>query len=187
MAERIAVFIDGGYCEKITMNEFGGVKIDHQLLSTEMTEGLSHLRTYYYNCLPYQSQPPTTEGKERFANRQKFYNMLERLKRYNVRLGKLKYRGLDQDNKPIFEQKGVDVFLSTDLVLHATKRLITHAAMLICDSDFIPAIKVAQNEGVLIRLYHSNSVGKTHELWQCADERYIIDQTFIDKIKYVHR
>jgi uncharacterized LabA/DUF88 family protein len=77
------------------------------------------------------------------------------------------------------------VFLSTDLVLLATKRLITHAAILICDADFIPAIKVAKDEGVLIRLYHSNVIGKTHDLWQCADERFAIDQDFIDRVKLV--
>lgn len=180
MDGRIAVFIDGGYIEKIAMEEFGGARVDYRLLSKEMSDGLSHLRTYYYHCLPYQGQPPSADERQRFAARQKFYNALERLERFEVRLGYLKRRCLDRDGNHIFEQKGVDVFLAIDLVQLAAKHLITHAAILTADNDFVPAIKVAKDEGVVIRLFHSATLGRTHQLWQAVDERIIINSSFIN-------
>jgi uncharacterized LabA/DUF88 family protein len=179
MSERIAVFIDGGFVEKISQQEFANLRVDYDRLSTVMASGLSHLRTYYYHCLPYQSNPPTEEEKERFANRQRFYNALERIPRFQVRLGRLRRRGND------FEQKGVDVFLAIDLVQLAVKRLITHAAMITADSDFLPAIEVAKNEGVIIRLFHSQHLERQKELWQCADERIIVDAAFMSQIEKI--
>lgn len=182
MIERIAVFIDGGYIEKIMRDEFNGVRIDFGPLSAAMARGFSHLRTYYYHCLPYQSQHPTDEEKSRFASRQKFYAALEKLERFQVRLGNLRKRGLDNCGKPIFEQKGVDVHLAIDLVQLAAKHLITHAAILTADSDFVPAIRVAKDEGVVIRLFHSATLGRAHQLWQCADERHVISAAFINGV-----
>ena len=184
MIERIAVFIDGGYIEKIAQEEFSGAKIDYRLLSDVMSEGFSHLRTYYYHCLPYQSQPPTEVERHRFASRQKFYNALERLDRFQVRLGYLRKRGTDNAGSPIFEQKGVDVYLAIDLVQLAAKHLITHASILTADSDFVPAISAAKDEGVVIRLYHSTNLGRTHHLWQCADERHSINNRFINRVAF---
>ncbi len=183
MSERVAVFIDGGYLERIGKDEFPGITIDFSKLSDKMAFGFPHLRTYYYNCLPYQSNPATADEKSRFANKQRFYHALEGLNHFNVRLGKLKYRGLDSSGNPIFEQKGVDVYLATDLVLLSTKHLITHASLLTADTDFLPAFKVAQDEGVVIKLYHSAKMGNANDLWQCADERVVIDSNFMQNIK----
>ena len=48
------------------------------------------------------------------------------------------------------------------------------------DSDFIPAIQVAKNEGSLIRLFHGE--GCHADLWRLADERTRIDQAFVDSV-----
>jgi uncharacterized LabA/DUF88 family protein len=182
MTDRIAVFIDGGYIEKIAQDEFNGVRIDYQLLSKAMAHGFSHLRTYYYHCLPYQGQPPTEDEKKRIANKQRFFTALEKLNRFQVRQGYLRRRGFDSDGNPEFEQKGVDVYMAIDLVQLATKHLITHAAILTADSDFVPAIMVAKNEGVVIRLYHSATIGRAHQLWQSADDRILINNAFINQV-----
>jgi len=183
MTARIAVFIDAAYIEKICQKEFSNVWVDYALLSQAMAEGCSHLRTYYYHCLPYQSHPPTEDERKRFAKRQRFYTTLDKIDRFEVRLGSLKHRGLDASGNPIFEQKGVDVYMAIDLVQLASKHLITHAALLTADNDFTPAIQAAKNEGVVIRLYHSPTLGHTHDLWQTADERHIINTSFINRVE----
>ena len=43
--------------------------------------------------------------------------------------------------------------LATDLVMHSTKKLITHASLLTGDSDFLPALQIAQSEGVCILVH----------------------------------
>jgi uncharacterized LabA/DUF88 family protein len=177
---RIANFIDGAYLQYLLRNEFGSSKINFSLLATKMAGSREILRTYYYDCLPYQSATPTQEEKERFGKKQKFLASLEKNPRFEVRLGKLEYRGRKVDGSPIFEQKRVDILMGVDLALLAAKHQIVDAAILAGDSDFLPAIQAAKPEGVVIHLFHGTN---THnDLLQACDERTRIDQGFIDSI-----
>lgn len=176
---RLAIFIDGAYLDWVQKEKFNA-HCDLQKLAQELTGNKELYRTYYYHCLPYQSNQPTQDEAKRFSGAQKFFYSIDKLSRFQVRQGKLAFRGLDQDGKPIFEQKRVDILLGTDLVLLAAKQHISEAVIIAGDSDFMPAIEVAKVEGVLIRLYsHPESVHT--ELWNVADERSNIDQ--INKVK----
>jgi hypothetical protein len=48
---RTAIFIDGGYMDKVLLNEFGGTKISYERLTKEVASivhpNLDILRTYY--------------------------------------------------------------------------------------------------------------------------------------------
>ena len=176
---RTAIFIDGGYLDWI-QKKFR-VKTDLQKLVSELSKENNLYRTYYYHCLPYQSKSPTPDEAARFGKAQKFFYNLDQLNRFQVRLGKLAFRGNTDNGKPIFEQKRVDILLGTDLVLLAAKQHISEAVIIAGDSDFMPAIEVAKSEGVLIRLYsHPDSVH--NDLWNLADDRIDIDQTLMDKV-----
>jgi len=89
----------------------------------------------------------------------------------------------------LFEQKRVDVALATDLVMHGTKRLITHAILITGDSDFIPAVEIAQSEGVHITLFYGNGENSMphDELMDAVDSRHMITQEMIDKWKREER
>jgi hypothetical protein len=52
------------------------------------------------------------------------------------------------------------------------------------DSDFLPAVTVAKDEGVSVTLVHSPLMKQVHrELWNAADERLAIDAAMIDGVK----
>jgi uncharacterized LabA/DUF88 family protein len=173
---KVVIFVDGGYINKILKNEFQMPPIDYGKLSKEVADGKEILRTYYYHCLPYQSNPATPEEKIRFSKAQGFHSALEKLPRYEVRCGSL----VKRDDH--FEQKGIDTLLSIDLVKAATSGKITDAFLIAGDGDFIPAVKAAKESSVNVILYYSaNSCH--HGLWQICDERFVIDQTFVDKIR----
>jgi len=108
---------------------------------------------------------------------QRFFRALQRTSRFEVRQGRLAYRGLDDKGNPIFEQKRTDLLLGIDLVLLATKRSIDEAFIIAGDSDFIPAIHAAKSEGVVIYLV----CGETchDDLLDEADERIKITSEFI--------
>lgn len=184
--ERLAIFIDGAYLEKVLQHEFGGIRVDLGKLAQELSQRYSLLRTYYYHCPPYQSSPPTPEEIDRKQRKDRFFRSLEQLPRFQVRLGKLAFRGQDVNGKPIFHQKRADLMLGVDLVQLSATRQIQAAVILAGDSDFVPAVEAAKQNGVLIRLVHgpaSNSAASVHqELWGICDERQEIDRAMIDGI-----
>jgi len=177
---RIAIFIDGAYLQYTLKHEFNSPKICFRKLVNRMAGEREILRSYYYNCEPYQSNPPTADEKERFGKAQRFHYALDQIPRFQVRLGKLEFRGCDAQGKPIFQQKRVDIQMGVDLVLLAAKNLISDAAVLAGDSDFLPAIDAAKPEGVVIHLFHGEHP-HTDLVARC-DERTKIDQAFIDSI-----
>jgi len=177
---RIAIFIDGGYLDVTNRDECGGVRIDYAKLATKLAGSTEILRTYYYNCLPYQQTTPTEEEKTRFSQAQKFHAALRSLPRFEVREGLLVYRGSNRRGEPIFVQKGIDIQLGVDLVLLSAKQQISHAVVIAGDSDLIPALGVAKNEGVLIHLYHGSAPHR--KLIEIADERTQITPAFLSDI-----
>lgn len=180
---RVAIFIDSGYFSKTLKQDFQDPNIDYGKVVNEVInkidEDVDLLRTYFYDCPPYQSSNPTQEESKRYSKKEKFFNALEELPRFTVRKGKLAKREGDGGG-PIFVQKRVDIMFGVDLVKLALRQRITHAAIVTGDSDFLPAIRVARNEGVIIGLLHGSTCHR--ELRQQVDERWRIDQSFVDNV-----
>lgn len=174
--EWAAVFIDGGYIRGILRDYFKEIRIDYLKLSEILCEGYERFRTYYYDCMPFQSSPPTKEERERYSKADRFISALRRLPRFEIRLGKLK------KGKSGFKQKGVDVSLSVDLVRLAWSGTIKKAIIIGGDHDYVPAVKSVKEAHVLVKLvYHPRHVSS--ELRDLCDERLKIDEEFINKVK----
>lgn len=179
MPERVAIFIDGGYLDYVLsdLGLFG--KVDYKAFADALKGPGDLLRAYYYHCLPWQSPQPTQQESQRFANMQKFLAAIDRTPRYMVRQGKLAVRGARPDGSQIFEQKQVDILLATDIVLLSAKRQVGEIIIVSGDSDFLPAVKIARDEGVVVRLAHGLGKNRPHnELWDAADERVELTQTW---------
>ena len=180
MANRVAIFIDGAYLDSILKEEFGKARIDFHALSNKLCGQAEILRTYYYHCPVFQSNPPTPDENKRYSAQRKFFDTLERLPRYMVRLGRLARRGPDNHGGFHYEQKRVDILLGVDMVQLAAKKNIQDAVLLAGDSDFIPAVTAAKSEGVVVRLFHGE---RPHsDLWRVADDRIQITQDFVNAI-----
>ena len=102
--DRIAIFIDGGYLNKILKNEFNSADIDYGKLAATVAHGKEILRTYYYNCPPYQGPRPTPNQKKLRDSATTFFTSLSRLPRFEVRLGKLAYRGMNDKGGLFFNK-----------------------------------------------------------------------------------
>ncbi len=124
---RVAIFIDGGYLTKL-LKELGEPSLDYLRFSELLASGKERLRTYYYHCMPYRSNPPTGEENERYAGMQRFVEYLRRLPRFEVRLGRLAKRdkqcGQCRQEWSEFEQKRVDVLFAADLMPLAASQQI---------------------------------------------------------------
>jgi len=175
---RAAVFIDGGYLAVVLREEYGQARIALEKLS-DMIIGPNYerLRTYFYYCMPYQSNPPTDDEKVRYARAQGWIVSLQRLPRFEVRFGKLARRG------DTFEQKRVDVLMSVDLVRMSWDHQIHKAVLVTGDSDFVPAVQAAKEAGVLVHLYYSDQAFH-YELRDACDDRTLMSKELIDKCRF---
>jgi len=182
---KVAVFIDGGYLDKVMFFDHGKKRVDLQKLIEQISKPDELLRAYYYHCLPYQSNPPTEEESGRFASMQRFVTAISRLPHFQIRLGKLAYRGIDENGEKIFIQKRVDTMVGVDMALLAGKGKITRVAFLSGDSDHIPAIEAVKNEGVVVTLWHGSYSKETcpsQELYNICDDRILLSTDLVSQI-----
>ena len=186
MAEKVGIFIDAGYVRHVLKHEFKQARIDYGKLAESLVKSCGPeatiLRTYFYDCEPYQGEPPTQEESKRLADSQRFHEALRRIPFFEVRLGKLVRRGIDKGSgKPFLEQKQVDVYMATDILMLSLKRAVNHVVLITGDSDFIPVVKVARDEGVQITLVHGGRPAR--RLQSAVDKNLQLDSKFIKKIR----
>ena len=179
--ERTAIFLDGGYIKKAAM-ELGSPYPDLLKLSEllcELSPGARRFRTYYYDCMPYQGNPPTSEERDRHQRMDRFVASIRKLPSFEVRLGRL------QRTQDGFRQKMVDILLSIDLTRLASKQSIQRAILVTGDSDFVPAVKLAKDDGVTVHLFFARgkTVGIHDELYTVCDERTELTKSIFEKAR----
>jgi len=177
---RAVIFIDGEYLRKIFKKQGFNVdvpKFVNKILElTEIAEK-ELLRVYFYTSAPYQSSKPTPEEKTRYMNFQKFEEFLKKQDSFEIKLGRTEKR-----SNNTYEQKMVDVLLSIDLVELSAKLKIDSAVLIAGDSDFVPAIKKAKDNGVRVFLCCSSNKKEYHiNLWNEADKRIMIDKKIMNE------
>lgn len=179
MAEKVAIFIDLGYLNGITKN-LGNLKIDFdKLIKCFVDEEKEELyRAYIYYCPPFQSSPPTAEERLMQSNLDKFIKRLKNIPRTEVRMGKL-----TKTRKGEFIQKRVDTYFAIDLVKLAIKNSIKKAILLAGDSDFLPPILEAKENGVIVKVVYYKDTIQT-ELFEACDERQEINAEFLNTLRY---
>ena len=181
LMDRCAVFIDGGYLAAI-LRKKGSPKIDFQKLSERLSIDMIHLRTYYYTSMPFQSNPPTADEKQRYSKVSRFVNQLKKIPRFEVKLGRLqKTRDGRQDH---YTQKGVDMMLGVDLVRMSWDKQIQRAVIVTADSDFVYAVQAAKDAGVITQLCYSNELPVNQSLLDVFDESMLFTQAIIDTCRY---
>lgn len=174
---RCAIFIDGGYLTKVLENDFRRASLDYQKLSDFLAGQNERRRTYYYDCMPYQSNPPTKEEKQKYSAKSKFIHAINRnVPRFQFRQGRLRKSGSGQ-----FEQKRIDVLLGIDMVRSCSKQQIDTVVLIAGDSDLVPAVEASKEEGAIVQLYYVTR-STSDELLNVCDERYEINSTLINKV-----
>jgi uncharacterized LabA/DUF88 family protein len=179
------IMIDGGYFDKVLSFAFNSARIDLKKLSNYLVKEEVLLRTYYYHCPPYLSQPPTEEELNRHSGKERFFSALRAIPKFEVRLGKLVYRGNDgTTRKPIFVQKLVDSMLSVDMVRLAATRQIGEVIIVAGDNDFVPAIEATKDLGVSITVVHGPPIEERDnihsDLWNICDQRIQMSQEMVN-------
>ncbi len=189
---KAAVFIDGGHLRVLVRQ--AGYKYDPDYI-----EAIAHacvdkdetlLRVLYYDCAPYRGNPrlPVSGEPARFQGSDEWLKSLAAKSLFAVRLGTLKFRGFepkripiasaalsDEDFKPRFEQKGVDMRLGLDIASYATDRTIDRVILVTGDTDCLPVMKRARTGGLQVVLVQFPKQRLARELLWHSDFQRLVE------------
>lgn len=188
---KVTVLIDGGHLRALALQQ-------NLRFNPDLVELMAHravrpeerlLRILYYDCPPFVGTVRLpVSGKEKEINGSDTWQKdLARRELFALRLGVLKFRGFkprstpvadrdltDDDFKPDFEQKGVDMRIGLDIANLANKRIVDRIILMTGDTDCIPAMKHARIEGLQVALVTFGTHRIAPELlWHADYERRI--------------
>ena len=166
--KKVAVQIDGGHLRALARQ-------DNQKYDPDFIEKFSKaltkqgdeelLRVLYYDCPPFNGDRtrPVSGEKHTFKSSDGWLHELATRDLLAIRLGVLKWRGwkpkrtpvdgnalTDDDFKPDFEQKGVDLRIGLDLAVFAAEKSVDRIILVTGDTDLIPAMKLARRTGLQV-------------------------------------
>lgn len=196
---RTVVLIDGGYLR--AMARTGGREYTPDFI--ELTahrcvdcQSERLVKIMYYDCPPYEGvlkYPVSSKEEQRTPNRGWLENLAKR-DYFAVRLGKVKFRGFallkvppppapltDEDFKPVFEQKGVDMRIGIDIASMCERRIVDRIILVSGDTDMVPAMKHARKSGVQVVMIELPGAKLVGELFMHADLRRQIEWPKIDR------
>ena len=187
MGDKADVFIDGGYFAKVRQ-ALDVYKVDFEKFSDLLCGNMERLFTFYYDCPPFQSNPPTKEERIKKANFDKFEYSLKSYPRFQVRLGKLGRAdircGHCNNMTTKYKQKRVDNLLTVDLTRAIWKDNINKAILVTGDSDFVPAVDEANRAQILTHVYflRSQTTAIHDELYMACSDRTEITKELLQKV-----
>ena len=186
--ENTYVFLDAGYLSKIAEHFYpeGYPKYCVKQFANTLakSKGLWCKEMFFYLGESYQSQShPSEEDVIRRTNQKGFVKALSRIPGVTVRQGRCQ-----KDNVGKYHQKGVDTWLTMDLLSLENCDDIKKIIVLICDTDFVPILEKLRNEKnvhVTIAYYSDFQRGSdfsmSNHLWNVADDKILIDKSFFER------
>jgi len=170
--ERLTIFIDGSNLyhslqalkiSKINFSKFVEfLKKDKMLISV-----------FYYNA-----SLDISIDKKKYWEQQKFFDFLRRIPGFKVILARMK-KHKRENGKMIFEVKGDDIMLATDIISGAYENLYDTAMIVSGDEDFVPAIKKCQKLGKKVGNVYFSSTSSNYLKHSCdfsiCMDKYIKD------------
>ena len=175
---KVAVLLDGGYVRhQITKALKANPSVKNILkVATACVKTQDDLfRIYYYDCTLYEGTQvhPLTHKKREFKKRRATHEGLAYQEHVAYRAGNLSWGGwhvtetalraiidgkktaadlVESDFEPTFNQKGVDMRIGLDTAWLSSNRIVDKVVLVTSDHDFIPAMKFARREGVLVTI-----------------------------------
>jgi uncharacterized LabA/DUF88 family protein len=183
---KVAVLIDGGHLRALALRS--ATRYDagfvEQLAFRCLDADETLFRALYYDCAPYVGtvRLPVSGDERRLEGGDAMLRHLAERDLFAVREGILKFRGFkprrtpipgqlltDDDFRPDFEQKGVDMRIGLDIANLANKKIVERIVLVTADTDFVPAMKYARIEGMQVVLIEFEKQALSRELLWHSD------------------
>lgn len=170
MAEqRVMIFIDGSNFYHALKQWCGRTDARFERVCEKLVGARQLVRNYYYNAVVDQ-----TREAQRYADQQRFFQMVRSLPYFELRLGRLVYQGWP--NVPPYE-KGIDVQIATDMLIHAVRGNYDVGILVSGDNDFTGALQAVKDLGkhVEVALFGNGS----RSLRDVADRVVTLDANYL--------
>lgn len=189
---KVAVLIDGGHLRALAR----GADYEYNPsfivgFANACIDGDKEIlwRVLYYDCAPFEgtAKLPVSGNTYTFSGSDKRLRDLAQEDKFAVRRGVLKFRGFkpkkipiasdklkDEDFKPDFEQKGVDMRIGLDIANFCSEKSVDRILLVTGDTDCLPAMKHCRIRGLQIVLISVPKQKVAPELlWHSDFERRI--------------
>ncbi|MFQ5880772.1 MAG: NYN domain-containing protein [Dehalococcoidia bacterium] len=169
--ERVMVYIDGSNLYHSLKHYCKRTDLDFDGFSRRLAAGRQLVRTYYYNSPKDQGKEP-----EQYADQQKWFEYIRQVPYTELRLGRLVYR--DWPKVAPYE-KGVDVRLATDMLVHGFRNNYDTVILVSGDNDFSDALQAVKELGKHVEVALFGSARSSQQLRAEADKIIILDSEFL--------
>jgi len=167
-AMKAVLLIDGGHLRSTAVS--AGFAYDNDFIEQfawgcHLPAEETLMRVLYYDCPGYRGKQtlPVSGGLKTFAASDSWLGDLASRELFAVRRGTLAFRGwvprnipvagrglTDDDFKPNFEQKGVDMRIGLDIASISAAGRADRILLVSADTDLIPATKHARKSGLQV-------------------------------------
>ena len=173
--ERVCIFIDGSNLYHGLIKLTGSPYLNYQRFSELLSDGRKLIRVYYYNSPVNQDESP-----ESYKKQQKFFSYLNHVPYLELRLGRLVTRSKQFGGiwYSFSVEKGVDVYLATDMLKYAFYDTYDTAILVSGDGDYADAVRAVKEKGKQVELAHFKT-GDSEHLKTICDLCFLIDSAFI--------
>ncbi len=166
---KTAILIDGGHLRALARKrkKYFSANLVEAVAKRSKAADEEIYRILYYDCEEYSGKAklPISGNEHIFVPSSTLLADLSRKELFAVRRGVLKFRGFkprriplaaealtDDDFKPDFEQKGVDMRIGLDIALFSQTRAVDRIVVITNDTDTIPALKYARRAGLQVAM-----------------------------------
>lgn len=171
-AERVMIYIDGNNLYHSLKDHFARANLDFEKFCDRLAAGRRLIRTYYYNAPKDQAREPA-----KYADQQRFLEYVKALQYVELRLSRLVYHGWP-DVAPY--EKGIDVSLATNMLVHAFRDNYDTAVLVSGDTDFADAILAVKELGKHVEVVLFGGTRSSQHLRIVADKVIQADSALLD-------
>jgi hypothetical protein len=190
--KRLVLLVDGGYVRAQARKAKPPRVFDADLVASIVsacvdvtTEDLH--RALFYDCPEFSGTVtlPISRKPHAFTGSDAVLRDLAARDLFAVREGSLRFRGwarrssasgggnppTDQDFKPKFVQKGIDMRIGLDIATYAASERIDRLGIVTADTDLVPALKHARRGGLQVTAYELPGQALHRDLVEHSDFR----------------
>ncbi|MBI4284647.1 MAG: NYN domain-containing protein [Chloroflexi bacterium] len=165
------IFIDGSNVYHSLKKHFGRTSLDFGKFCLKLLGRRRLVRIYYYNAIVGRKEEP-----QRFKDQQAFFNGLTKIPYFELRLGRLVYN--NWPNSPPYE-KGVDISLATDMLVHGFRDNYDTVILVAGDNDYVGALQAVKDSGKHVEVALFGKEQTSRQLRIVADKVITINARFL--------